>query len=81
MASRSDKWPRWLRSSKKFAADSELESKAVFCPRLEPFVEFDLQKRQPNVLGVKQWHGRRKGRGNETHVGMIEAMEHPHLAP
>ena len=28
------------------AADSELESEVVFCPRLEPFVEFDLQRRQ-----------------------------------
>lgn len=29
---------------KELAADSELEGEVVFCPRLEPFVEFDLQK-------------------------------------
>jgi hypothetical protein len=29
---------------KELAADSELEGEVVLCPRLEPFVEFDLQK-------------------------------------
>jgi len=29
---------------KELAADSELKSEAAFCPRLEPLVEFDLQK-------------------------------------
>jgi len=29
---------------KELAADSELESEVVLRPRLEPFVEFDLQK-------------------------------------
>ena len=27
---------------KELAADSELESEVVFCPRLEPFIELDL---------------------------------------
>jgi len=29
---------------KELSADSELESEVVFCPILERFVEFDLQK-------------------------------------
>ena len=29
---------------KELAADSDLESEVVFCPKLEPFLEFDLQK-------------------------------------
>ena len=29
---------------KELAADSELEGEVVFCPRLEPLVEFDLQQ-------------------------------------
>ena len=44
LASRSDKWPRWLRRSKELAAYNELESEVVFCPLLEPLVKFDLQQ-------------------------------------
>ena len=29
---------------KELATDSEVESAVVSCPRLEPFVDFDLQK-------------------------------------
>jgi hypothetical protein len=29
---------------KELAADSELEREVILCPRLEPFVEFDLQQ-------------------------------------
>ena len=34
---------------KKFTAESELKSEVVYCLRLEPFVEFDLQKEQRNM--------------------------------
>jgi hypothetical protein len=34
------------------SADGELESEVVMCPRLEPFVEFDLQGRM-NTSGDK----------------------------
>ena len=70
---------------KEFAADSELEREVVSCPRLESFVEFDLQKgssetcKETDNGGGPRAHGGEKRDG--THgVVMIEALEHPHLA-
>ena len=34
------------------SADGELESEVVFCPRLEPFIEFDLRGKT-NTSGNK----------------------------
>jgi len=39
---------------KELAADSELESEVIFCPRLEPFVEFDLQKDNQTCQGTNE---------------------------
>jgi len=39
---------------KELAADSELESEVIFCPRLEPFVGFDLQKDNQTCQGTNE---------------------------
>jgi len=36
------------------AADNGLESEVIFCPRLEPFVEFDLQKDSRTCQGTNK---------------------------
>jgi hypothetical protein len=38
---------------KEFSANGELESEIVLCPRLEPFVKFDLQWKEKNVSCAK----------------------------
>ena len=71
------------------SADGELEGEVVFCPGLEPFIEFDLRGK-PNKSGTNDdgrgsWQGEQgwsKWEGNLTHdVGMIEALEDLHFAP
>jgi len=70
---------------KEFAANSELEREVVFCPRLESFVEFDLQKgssqtcKETDNGGGPRAYGGKKRDG--THgVVIIEALARPHLA-
>ena len=71
------------------SADGELESEVVFCPRLEPLVEFDLRGKMntsgDNDDGRESWQGEQgwsKWEGNRTHdAGMVKALEDLHLAP
>ena len=74
---------------KELSADGKLKSEVVFCPQLEPLVEFDLWGKM-NTSGnnddrCKSWQeeqGWSKWEGNRTHdVGMVEALEDLHLAP
>jgi hypothetical protein len=64
LASRPDKWPRWLRRSKEITAYSEVESEVVFCPPLEPPVKFDLQQTKHGQETKRRQHERTmRGRG------------------
>ena len=52
---------------KELPTDSELESEVVFCPGFEPFVEFDLRKRQPKHVE------------KETNKGTCAEARHRHI--
>ena len=70
-------------SFKEFSADCELEGKIICRPRLEPLVKFDLflQEDASNYDACQIALGEEGKRGETHDVGMIEALEDPHLAP
>ena len=74
-----------VRTLKDFAIDGELKSKVVFCPRLDLFVEFDLQKDNQlcdeinNGAGMRAHGGEKRG-GEIERTILREALQHPHLA-
>ncbi len=63
-----------VEAPKEFAADSELQSEVILCPRREVFVDFDLQKdnhtcwEANNGAGTRAHGGRKRGRENGTHM-------------